>query len=74
MGGRNRNAFAKEKIHNRKRMLNGKEVKPVRFTSDGGKGIMSGSVEGELICDSLGKPLPLRSIGVLEWKIIFWVN
>ena len=39
MVGRNRNRLAKEKVQNRKRMLNGKEVKPVRFTSDGGKGI-----------------------------------
>ena len=66
MVGRNRNRLAKEKVQNRKRMLNGKEVKPVRFTSDGGKGIMTGSVDGELICDNLGKPLPLKSIGALE--------
>ena len=56
MVGRNRNRLAKEKVQNRKRMLNGKEVKPVRFTSDGGKGIMTGSVGGELVCDNLGKP------------------
>ena len=66
MVGRNRSKLAKEKVQNRKRMLNGKEVKPVRFTSDGGKGIMTGSVDGELVCDNLGKPLPLKSIGVLE--------
>ncbi len=66
MVGRNRSRLAKEKVQNRKRMLNGKEVKPVRFTSDGGKGIMTGSIDGELVCDNLGKPLPLKSIGVLE--------
>ena len=66
MVGRNRNRLAKEKVQNRKRILNGKEVKPVRFTSDGGKGIMTGSIDGELVCDNLGKPLPLKSIGVLE--------
>ena len=66
MVGRNRNRLAKEKVQNRKRMLNGKEVKPVRFTSDGGKGIMTGSIDGELVCDNLGKPLPIKSIGVLE--------
>ena len=66
MVGRNRSRLAKEKVQNRKRMLNGKEVKPVRFTSDGGKGIMTGSIDGELVCDNLGKPLPIKSIGVLE--------
>ena len=50
MVGRNRSRLAKEKVQNRKRMLNGKEVKPVRFTSNGGKGIMTGSVDGELVC------------------------
>ena len=63
---RNRSRLAKEKVQNRKRMLNGKEVKPVRFTSNGGKGIMTGSIDGELVCDNLGKPLPLKSIGALE--------
>ena len=66
MVGRNRSRLAKEKVQNRKRMLNGKEVKPVRFTSNGGKGIMTGSIDGELVCDNLGNPLPLKSIGVLE--------
>ena len=66
MVGRNRSRLAKEKVQNRKRMLNGKEVKPVRFTSNGGKGVMTGSIDGELVCDNLGKPLPLKSIGVLE--------
>ena len=61
-----RNRYAKDKVINRVRMLNGKEVKPVRFTNNGGKGIMTGSVDGELVCDDLGKPLPLRSIGVIE--------
>ena len=66
MVGRNRNRLAKEKVQNRRRMLNGKEVKPVRFTNNGGKGIMTGSIDGELVCDNLSKPLPLKSIGVLE--------
>ena len=62
----NRHRFAKDKVINRKRMLDGKEVKPVRFTNNGGKGIMAGSVDGELVCDNLGRPLPLRSIGAIE--------
>ena len=61
-----RNRYAKDKVIKRVRMLNGKEVKPVRFTNNGGKGIMTGSVDGELVCDNLGKPLPLRSIGAIE--------
>ena len=61
-----RNRYAKDKVINRVRMLNGKEVKPVRFTNNGGKGIMAGSVDGELVCDNLGRPLPLRSIGAIE--------
>ena len=61
-----KNRYAKDKVINRVRMLNGKEVKPVRFTNNGGKGIMAGSVDGELVCDNLGRPLPLRSIGAIE--------
>ena len=47
-------------------MLNCKEFIPVRFTIIGGKGIITCSIDGELVCDNLGKPLPLKSIGALE--------
>ena len=66
MARNNRNRFAKEKVVNRKRMLDGKEVKPVLYCNDKFKKMMTGSIDGELVCDKLGKPLPLRSIGAIE--------
>tara|TARA_R100000353_G_C6479860_1_gene188836 strand:- start:38 stop:238 length:201 start_codon:yes stop_codon:yes gene_type:complete len=66
MARNNRNRFAKEKVVNRKRMLDGKEVKPVLYYNNKFKKMITGSVDGELVCDKFGKPLPLRSIGAIE--------
>ena len=51
------------------RLLNGKEVIPVLYYGKpvGHGKYMSGKVNNEMICDSNGKPLPYRGIGV-SWK------
>ena len=51
------------------RMLDGKEVVPVLYYGKpvGHGKYMSGKVNNEMICDSNGKPLPYRGIGV-SWK------
>jgi hypothetical protein len=46
---------------NRKRMYKGKEVKPVMY-SVRGKKKMVGSVDGELILDKLGQPIPFKQL------------
>ena len=66
MARNNRNRYIKDKVVIRKRMLNDKEVKPVLYVNVRSKKMMSGSIDGELVCDNLGKPLPLRSIGVIQ--------
>ena len=46
-----------------KRFYNGMEVKPVKyFNGKSGKGLMAGSVNGELIVVENGKVRPFRSI------------
>ncbi len=52
------------------RMLDGKEVKPVKYigTWRGHGRYMTGSVNDQLVCDANGKPLPLRQIGRLEYQ------
>ena len=75
MARNNRNRYTKDKVVIRKRMLNDKEVKPVLYVNVRSKKMMSGSIDGELVCDILGKPLPLRSIGVIQWvKTIYHKN
>ena len=54
MARNNRNRFAKEKVVNRKRMLDGKEVKPVLYYNNKFKKMITGSVDGELVCDKFG--------------------
>lgn len=46
---------------NKKRMYEGKEVKPVMY-SVRGKKKMVGSVDGELILDKLGQPIPFKQL------------
>ena len=46
----------------RTRMLNGKAVKPVMY---GKKRLITGEVDGKLVCDNEGNPLPYKSIGEL---------
>jgi len=46
---------------NRKRMYEGKEVKPVMYSTRGEKK-MVGSVDGELILDKLGQPIPFKQL------------
>lgn len=51
----------------RVRMLDGKIVKPVLYAGrhEGHGTYMAGAVDGELVCDASGKPLPLKQIGIL---------
>ena len=46
---------------NKKRMYEGKEVKPVMYSKRGEKK-MVGSVDGELILDKLGQPIPFKQL------------
>lgn len=46
---------------NKKRMYEGKEIKPVMYSTRGEKK-MVGSVDGELILDKLGQPIPFKQL------------
>jgi hypothetical protein len=50
------------------RMLDGKIVKPVLYAGrhEGHGTYMAGAIEGELVLDKNGKPLPFKSIGILS--------
>ncbi len=52
----------------RKRMLDGKEVQATLYYGRhvGHGRYMAGKVDGELVCDSNQKPIPLTKIGYLE--------
>lgn len=52
---------------NKKRVLDGKEVKPIWYCGkwEGYGSYMSGHIDGHTVCDKSGKPLPFRSIGIL---------
>lgn len=54
--------------YNKKRMLDGKEVKPVWYCGkwEGYGSYMAGHIDGITVCDKNGKPLPFRSVGNLE--------
>ena len=65
MAGRRGKVAIKEKIINRKRMYEGKEVKPVMYVNNKAKKMMTGAVDGEIVYGRNGKPLPLRSIGAV---------
>lgn len=48
------------------RMLNGKEVRPVKYIGKNvghGGTYMAGSVDGELVVDATGRPIPYKRIG-----------
>jgi hypothetical protein len=49
-------------------MLDGKIVKPVLYAGrhEGHGTYMAGAIEGELVLDKNGKPLPFKSIGILS--------
>ena len=53
---------------NRKRMLDGKEVKPIWYCGkwEGHGSYMAGHINGETVCDKSGKPYAFRQIGQLE--------
>ena len=53
---------------NRRRMLDGKEVKPIWYCGkwEGHGSYMSGHIDGVTVCDSKNKPIPFRQIGTLQ--------
>lgn len=51
-----------EKSHNFKKYINDVEVKPTRFVHFGGRSIMGGSVDGEIVTDEKGKVIPFHNI------------
>lgn len=55
-------------VEQRIRMLDGAEVKVTKyFGIHAGHGnYMAGTVDGDLVCDSNGKPIPYKKIGHLE--------
>jgi len=61
-------AKASSKGKNKVRYLGDKEVRPVLYCGkwEGYGSYMSGTVDGELVRDSNGKPLSLKQIGVLR--------
>ena len=63
MAGPSKNNPAARQEH-RKRMYQGKEFKPCLYDGRAvGKGkYMTGSINGDIIVDSNGKPMPFRSI------------
>lgn len=58
---------AKKQEGQKVRMLDGKVVKPVLYIGRAvGHGkYFTGEVDGKLVCDDSGKPLPFRQIGEL---------
>jgi hypothetical protein len=56
------------KVKGRVRYTGGKEVKPTLYCGkwEGHGSYMSGTVDGELVCDKNGKPLSLKQIGELR--------
>lgn len=70
--GKKRPVKSKAKVLQRRRMLDGQEVLPIRAVSRevGNRyDIMGGYIRGEQfsIKDANGRALPFRSIGKLEW-------
>jgi len=47
---------------NNKRMWNGQEVKPTKYYGHNNKGVMAGTIDGELVRDNNGKVIPFRNI------------
>lgn len=53
--------------YNRKRMLDGKEVKPILYCGrwENRGSYISGHIDGITVCDESGRPIPFRQIGTL---------
>ena len=47
---------------NKKRIYKGKEVKPVMYSTETGKKRMAGQIEGELILNNQGQPIPFKQL------------
>lgn len=48
--------------HNFKKFINDIEVKPTKFVYHGGRNIMGGSVDGEMVVDEKGDVIPFHNI------------
>lgn len=50
-----------------KRLLNGKEVRPIMYVGRhlGHGKYIAGTIDGQLVCDPTGKPLKFDRIGVI---------
>lgn len=52
----------KLKPKNWKRTLDGAEIKPTMFIKSNGRKVMSGSVNGEIVLNDKGEPVPFQAI------------
>ena len=50
------------KSYNYKRYINDVEVKPIRFIFAGGRNLLAGAVDGEIVMDQNGRPVPFHNI------------
>lgn len=50
------------KPKNWKRAINGVEIRPCLFVHSGGRRVMGGSVNGEVVMDESGNPVPFHAI------------
>jgi hypothetical protein len=59
----------REKVPQKKRYLGNKIVVPTKFYGKlaGKSNLMSGKVDGKIVEDANGMPLPFREIGVLRF-------
>ena len=55
-------ASNKAKPKNWKRAIDGVEINPTLFVHSGGRRVMGGSVNGEIVVDDTGKPVPFHAI------------
>jgi len=69
MSGTSKNSKTNRGAKALKRMLDGVEVNPVKYTgpnvSGGRSTYMTGSVDSKIVEDANGIPLPLKSIGAI---------
>ena len=52
---------------NWKRFRGDSEIKPCRYVGHNGKQLLAGVVDGEIILDSAGAPIPFHNIDC-EWR------
>lgn len=55
-------ASNKPKPKNWKRAIDGAEIKPTLFVKSSGRKIIGGSVNGEIVLNDKGEPVPFKAI------------